>query len=113
MRVASGDQRGVSEIDRRCVDLVLVRAVVIHYPDFFVAALRAHVGDLRLRDSRLAAAEHADDVVGELMRQVARVGICRRAAVDFLQRQGRGGVAHVGKKPADRQIRCRPRVMLP
>ena len=35
---------------------MLVRAVVIHGPDFLVAALAAHVRDLRLRDSGRSAA---------------------------------------------------------
>ncbi len=55
MREASGDQRGVSEIVWSCVNLVLVFAVVIHRPDFLVAASIAHKRDLRAGDARQTA----------------------------------------------------------
>ena len=54
-------------------DLVLVAAVVIHSPDFFVPAAPADVVDLRFRDTVHAAAEAKDDLVGEFVRDQPRV----------------------------------------
>ena len=47
MRALSGDQRGVSEIECKRSERVLVGAVVVHGPDFFGAIARADEGDLR------------------------------------------------------------------
>ena len=70
-------------------NLMLISPVIIHRPNFFVSGFRAHVSNLRLRDAGQAAAQARDDVVGELMCQAARVGICSCAAIDFLQRNRR------------------------
>ena len=83
--------------------LVLVRAIVIHHPDFLVAGFVAHIGDLCLRDAGQAAAQHADDVVGKLVGQLACIPVFRVAPINFLQRQGRGGIVHIGEKSRDRQ----------
>ena len=98
MRVASGDHRGVSEMDFRNVTLMRICAVVIHHPDFFVARSCVDVGDLRLRDAGKAAAQQRDDVVRELMRESSRIGIGGRAAINLLQRGRRGGIVDVGEK---------------
>ncbi len=53
-------------------DGVLVGAVVIHLPDFLVAALRVvHVVDFGFGDTGDAAAEAQDDLVGEAMGDLA------------------------------------------
>ena len=46
-------------------DLVLVGAVVVHLPDFFVAGAAGDVVDLGFGDAGDAAAEAEDDLVGE------------------------------------------------
>ncbi len=105
MRVASGDHRGVSEIDFSVRELVLVRAVVVHHPDFLVAALAAHIGDLRLRDSGQAAAQHADDVVGELMREAAGVARpSRRRDKSSAAPAARSGLCTSERKPATARL---------
>src|ERR1700735_587721 len=83
---------------------MLVRAVIIHSPDFLVAALAAHVGDLRLRDARQAATQPRNDVVRELVRQAASIGVCRRATINFLQRDRRSRVVNIGKKSRGGQV---------
>ena len=85
--------------------LLLVRAVIVHHPDFLVAAAPAHEGDLRLRDAGLAAAEHRNDVVRKLVRELSRAGVRRGPAIDFLQREWSRGVSHIGKKSRESQIR--------
>ena len=54
-------------------EFVLICAVVIHGPDFLVAAALADERDLRAGDSRQAAGKLADDFIGELMRELARI----------------------------------------
>src|ERR1700677_5411070 len=84
--------------------LRLVRAVIIHGPDFFVSAPAADESNLRLRDAGKAAAQLRDDVVGKLVRQAARVGVGGCAAIDFLQRDGRSGIVNVGQKTRGGQV---------
>ena len=48
---------------------MLIGAVVIHGPDFFVAAAAADKSDLRRGDSGNASGKPRDDLVGELMRE--------------------------------------------
>ena len=86
-------------------DLMLIPAVIIHGPNFFVSGFRAHVSNLRLRDAGQAAAQARNYVVGELMCQAARVGVRSCAAIDFLQRNRRGRVVNVRKKPCGSEIR--------
>ena len=52
---------------------MLVPAVVIHRPDFLVPAAGADEGDLSLGDTRQAAAQPRDDIVGKLVRQLAGI----------------------------------------
>src|ERR1700730_16003400 len=62
--------RGPARRERDRVELsqlMLALAVVIHGPDFFVAASIAYESDLRAGDSRQAARQLADDLIGELM----------------------------------------------
>src|SRR6267378_4047693 len=59
--------------------LVLVLAVVIHRPDFLVAASIAYVRDLRAGDSRQATRQFADDFIGELVREGSNLHVGRRA----------------------------------
>ena len=47
--------------------LVLVGTVVVHDPDFFVAAAVAHKIDLALRNARDTSAEAEDDFISELV----------------------------------------------
>src|ERR1700735_1459141 len=84
--------------------LMLIRAIIIHGPDFFVSTLTANERDLRLRDAGQDGAPLRDDVVGKLMREAARVGVRGRAAIDFLQRNGSSRVVNIRQKPCGGQI---------
>ena len=53
-------------------DGMLVGAVVIHRPDFFVPAAGAHKIDLALRDPGNAATQAEDNFVGKLVSGGAR-----------------------------------------
>lgn len=71
-------------------ELMLIRAVVIHHPDFLdVRAHGTNEGDLRLRDARQPACQFADDFVGELMSELADLQVRGTAAIDFAN-DGRG-----------------------
>ena len=74
---------------------VLVGAVVIHEPEFFVAGASADKGDLRGGDAGSAAGKFVDDFVGELVSELAdlRVGGC--AAIDLAYDGLCGGIAGV------------------
>ena len=52
-------------------DLLLVGAVVVHHPDFFVAGALADEIDLGFGDSLYASAQTEDDFVGKAMRDDA------------------------------------------
>src|SRR5580692_11533739 len=62
--------RGPARRERNGVELsqlMLVLAVIIHGPDFFIAAAIAYESDLRAGDSRQAARQLANDLICELM----------------------------------------------
>src|ERR1700704_399045 len=75
--------------------LVLVLAVVIHRPDFLVAASIAYERDLRAGDSRQAARQFADDFIGELVREGSNLRVGDFATIDFSDDRGQGCVARV------------------
>ena len=52
-------------------DRVLIGAVVVHGPDFFVPAAAADKIDFAFRDALDAAAQAEDDLVGKLVRDDA------------------------------------------
>ncbi len=62
---------------------MLVRAVVVHDPDFFGAGTRTNEGDLRGSDAGESAGKFVDDFVGELVREFADLGVGGVAAIDF------------------------------
>ena len=96
-----GDARGVGRPARgerdgaEMRELVLVGAVVIHDPEFFVAGARADESDLRGADAGKAAGKFGDDFIGELVGEFAdlRVGGC--AAINFADDGFVGGAADV------------------
>src|SRR5207237_3131438 len=53
-------------------ELLLAGAVVIHLPDFFVAAARAYESDFALRHARYSTAEPENNVIREAVRDAAR-----------------------------------------
>src|SRR5690242_1022070 len=61
--------------------LFLVRAVIVHLPDFLVSAARAYIVDMRLRDTLNAAAQPEDDFVRKSMCDEPRVSVARLLAV--------------------------------
>src|SRR3977135_129631 len=75
--------------------LVLVLAVVIHRPDFLVAASIAYVRDLRAGDSRQAARQFADDFIGELVLEGSTLRVGDFATIDFSDDRRQRGVARV------------------
>ena len=85
---------------------MLVAAIVIHGPDFFVPALGAHVRNLRLRNSSRPAAEDRDDIVRELVRQLAGSRVGRRPAINFLQRNRRLRIVNVRQISRGSQVRA-------
>src|SRR5882762_7413314 len=68
--------------------LMLVLAVVIHGPDFFVAASIAYESDLRAGDSRQTAREFANDLIGELMGECSNLRVRDFSAIDFSDDRG-------------------------
>ena len=74
---------------------VLVGAVVVHRPDFFVAAAAADKIDLALGDSGNAAAQAEDNFVGKLVRDRAGRVAGRRILILLAQHLRRGHVLHV------------------
>jgi hypothetical protein len=57
-------------------DLLLVGAIVVHHPDFFVAGALADEIDFAFGDALYASAEAEDDFVGKAVRDDAdRVGV--------------------------------------
>ena len=66
-------------------ELLLIGAVVIHLPDFFRAAAAADEVELGFGDAVDAAAQAEDDLVGEAMRDQARVGVVGLFAILLAQ----------------------------
>ena len=73
MRELSGEMRGESEMESEMGDRVLVGAVIIHRPDFLMAAAGADEIELGFGDAVDSAAEPEDDLVGEAMGDQAGV----------------------------------------
>ena len=86
-------------------DLVLVRAVVVHHPDFLVAAAPAYKRNLRLGDAGLPAAEEGHDVVRKLVRELASAVFRHRAAINFLQRERSCRITYLREIAGKRQTR--------
>src|SRR6202030_1563634 len=62
-------------------DLVLIRTVVVHRPDFLVTTPIAHEINLSLGYALNAAAQPKNDLVGELVRHDPRGGIARGVGI--------------------------------
>ena len=75
--------------------LVLIFAVVIHGPDFLVAAAIADKGDLRARDSRQAAGKFSDDFIGKLVREGADLRFGGLSAIYFSDHRRQGSVPDI------------------
>ena len=75
--------------------LVLIFAVVIHGPDFFIAASIADKRDLRTGDSRQAARKFADDLIGKLVGEDSNLRISGVSAINLADNGGQGCVANV------------------
>ena len=105
-RVPSGEMRGESEMRTQMSDLVLVRAVVIHGPDFFVAGAIADEIDLRFRDALNASAQAVNDLVGELVGHHARRGVGGSVGILLTQDLRRLDVLHVIQPALSRQLSC-------
>src|ERR1700753_899547 len=80
-------------------DLMLIRAVVVHLPDFFVTATAADEEDLAFRDAGDSTTEAEDDFIGELMRDGAGCIGSSFVLVLLTKNLRRGGVVDV-KQPA-------------
>jgi hypothetical protein len=74
---------------------MLIGAVVIHEPEFFVAGASADESDLRGSDATGAAGQLVDNFVGELMSEFANLRIGGIAAIHFADYGLRGGIANV------------------
>ena len=104
------DARSVGRPARRERDgvqlrqLVLVFAVVIHGPDFLVAAAIADEGDLRAGDSRQAAGKSPDDFVGKLMREGADLRFGGLAAIHFSDHRRQGSVPDIVQPGLNLQV---------
>ena len=81
--------------------MALVGAVIIHRPDFFGAAARADEGDLRSGHTRETTGKLADDLVGELMRELANLEVSGSAAINFSDNRLRRGIAEIVKPGFD------------
>jgi hypothetical protein len=106
MRVASGDQRGVRAMVCSLRQLVLVFAVIIHGPDFLVAAAIADEGDLRAGDSRQAAGKLSDNFIGELMREGADLRVGGLAAIHFSDHRRQGSIADIVQPGLNFHVAC-------
>ena len=76
-------------------ELVLVGAVIVHDPEFLVAAARTDEGDLRGADAGKTAGKFGDDFVGELVGELADLIVGGSAAIDFADDGFVGGAADV------------------
>src|ERR1700733_14457884 len=85
-------------------ELLLVRAVVIHGPDFFMTA--AVGNEINPSSDKTGSAKLLQDVGGELLRHFARPGFVERAQIDFAdQLCGAGvGLANVEKKSIEHDL---------
>ncbi len=66
-------------------DLLLIGAIVIHRPDFLVAAAIADKEDSGFGDSGNASTEAEDNLIGEFVRDQANRAVGCRIAVLFAQ----------------------------
>ena len=74
---------------------VLIGAVVIHDPKFFVAGASADEGDLGGGDAGSAAGKFVDDFVGKLVGEFADLGVGGSAAINLADDCLGGGIADV------------------
>ena len=74
---------------------MLVRTIVVHHPDFFGAGAGADEGYLGGGDAGIASREFKDNFVGELMGELADLGVGGFAAIDFADDGLGGGVVNV------------------
>src|SRR5208337_4795979 len=79
----------------------LIRAVIIHHPEFLVAGARADEGDLRGGNAGQAAGKFIDDFIGELMGEYADLRIRGSATIDLADNRFRGSAAHIVKPRGD------------
>src|SRR5579863_3552509 len=96
VRISGRSQQGVSgegdlsAVGRNCGkrcnravtgELLLVRPIVIHGPDFFVAA--AIRDEIDARSNQAGSAKLLQDIGGELLGDTARAGFIERSEIDF------------------------------
>src|ERR1700747_3441768 len=74
---------------------MLIFTIVIHGPDFFVAASIADKSNLRGRDSRQAAGKFSDDFIRELVRESAHLRFGRLSTIYFSYHWRKRSVADV------------------
>ena len=103
-REPSGEMRGDKRDRTQMRDLVLVRAVVVHGPDFFVAGAVADEINLRLGDALNAAAQTENNLVGELVRHHARRGVARAIGILLAQDLRRLNILHVVQPALNSQL---------
>lgn len=85
-------------------ELVLVGAIVIHDPEFFVARARTDKSDLSGGDAGESAGKFIDDFVSELMSEFADLCISGVAAVDLADDGLGRGIADVKHPGGDRDF---------
>ena len=85
-------------------ELVLIRAVVIHRPDFLIASgASTYECNLRGGNPRQSAGKFHDDFIGKLVREKAHLGVGNFSAIN-LGYHGRGRrVAHVVEPRLNRE----------
>src|SRR5215831_3740936 len=75
--------------------LMLVRAIVVHGPDFFMSGSVTDEVNLRLCDPLNSSTKPEDDLIGELMRHDSGSRITRRIRVLLPENLGRLGILYV------------------
>src|SRR6267154_2945750 len=74
---------------------MLVFTVVIHGPDFLVAASIADKGDLRARDSRQASGKLSYNFIGKLVRESTDLRFGGLSAIHFSDHRRKGSVPNI------------------
>src|ERR1700758_1090970 len=85
---------------------MLIFTIVIHGPDFLVAASIADKGNLRGRDSRQAAGKFSDDFIRKLVRENTDLRFGGLSAIYFSYHRRQGSVADVIQPGLNLNIVC-------
>jgi len=81
---------------------MLIGAVVVHQPEFFVPVRELTKNDLRGGDAGETSGKSTDDFVGELVGELRTCASVGRAAIDFADD---GLVGGLGRRRATRRSR--------